>query len=99
MIWRDFFMEEIGKIHQLMLKNRNRGSVTGVTDVISFDENRILLETIQGMLTIEGTELHVSRLQLEAGEVDVEGTVKSLVYMDGKAGKKQRGSLMKRLFQ
>lgn len=92
-------MEEMGKIQQLILRNRNRGSITGVTDVLSFDENRILLETTRGMLTIEGTELHVSRLQLEEGEVDVEGTVKSLVYTEGKAGKKQRGSLMKRLFQ
>lgn len=92
-------MEETRKTHRLILDNRNRGSITGVTEVLSFDGNRILLETTQGMLTIEGTGLHVSRLQLEEGEADVEGTVKSLVYTEGRAGKKQRGSLMKRLFQ
>ncbi len=92
-------MEEIRKDHQLILSSRSRGSITGVTDVLSFDENRVLLETTQGMLTIEGTGLHVSRLQLEEGEADLEGTVKSLVYTEGKAGKRQKGSLMKRLFQ
>lgn len=52
------------------------------------------------MLTIKGKELHVSRLHLEQGEVDVEGVVDSLVYTeDGSYAKRQKGSLVKRLFQ
>lgn len=86
--------------HQLSLRERKTGSLTGVVDVISFDADRILLETAQGMLTIKGKELHVSSLNLEQGEVEIEGTVDSLIYTEnGPYEKKQKGSLMKRLFE
>lgn len=92
--------ERQGALHQLNLRERRTGTLTGVRDVISFDSEQILLETTQGMLTIKGKELHVSRLHLEQGEVDVEGVVDSLVYTeDGSYAKRQKGSLMKRLFQ
>ena len=92
-------MEETktSKPHQLMWKNRKQGSVTGVTDVISFDESVILLETTLGMLTLKGKELHISRLSLETGEVDMEGTIDSMVYSGN--GPARRGSLIKRMFQ
>ena len=87
-------------VHQLSLRDRKAGTLTGIVDVISFDSQQIFLETTQGMLTIKGKELHVSRLCLEKGEVDIEGEMDSLIYTDGGAyGKKQKGSLMKRLFE
>ena len=93
-------MEENRKTHQRQIIETEKGTITGVTDVLSFNDNKILLETTKGMLTIQGTQLHVSRLQLQRGEADVEGTVKSLVYTEGSTEKKrQRGSLIKRLFQ
>lgn len=87
-------------VHQLNLRERKTGTLTGVVDVMSFDPEQIFLETAQGMLTIKGKELHISRLHLEQGEVDIEGMVNSLVYTEnGSYGKKQKGSLVKRLFQ
>ena len=87
-------------VHQLSLRDRKAGTLTGIVDVISFDSQQIFLETTQGMLTIKGKELHVSRLCLEKGEVEIEGKMDSLIYTDGGAyGKKQKGSLMKRLFE
>lgn len=50
------------------------GRITGIADVVSFDENTIVLDTDMGLLTLKGKELHVSRLTLEKGEVDVDGT-------------------------
>lgn len=92
--------ERPGAAHQLQLRERKTGTLTGVVDVLSFDNEQILLGTTQGMLTIKGRDLHVSRLHLEQGEVDVEGTVDSLIYTeDGAYGRKQKGSRMKRLFQ
>ena len=89
-----------GAIHQLNLRDRKTGMMTGIVDVISFDSQQILLETTQGMLMIKGKELHVSRLCLEKGEVDIEGMMDSLVYTDGGTyARKQKGSLMKRLFE
>ena len=66
--------------HRLMLQDRKAGSFTGVLDVLSFDVNEILLETEQGMLHIKGKDLHVNRLDLDKGEVDIEGQVDALNY-------------------
>jgi sporulation protein YabP len=73
--------------------------VSGVCDVLSFDLSEILLETDQGMLMIKGSDLHVNRLTLEKGEVDIEGKIDSLTYSDvnGYGGKGE--SLLGRLFK
>ena len=64
-----FFMEEkqYAKGHKLILSNRRTGTITGVSDVISFDIAEILLETEQGILIIKGSDLHMNRLTLEKG--------------------------------
>lgn len=59
--------EKMGLSHQIMLYNREKGNLTGILDVISFDENTIVLDTDMGLLTIKGKDLHVSRLTLERG--------------------------------
>lgn len=94
-------MEEIvNKCHEISLFNREKGNMTGVVDVMLFNSQQILLETVQGMLTIKGQELHVSRLQLEQGEVDIEGKVDCLIYTQGGiSGRKQKGNVLKRMFR
>lgn len=84
--------------HKLMIENRQGGTVTGVTDVMSFDEKDILLITQAGKLTIKGEQLHVKRLNLEKGEVDIEGRVDSLLYLS-KNMEKQNESIWKRMFR
>lgn len=71
---------KVMKSHKIILNNRQSGNFSGVLDVISFDISEILLETEQGMLNLKGKDLHVNRLNLEKGEVDVEGTIESLSY-------------------
>lgn len=85
------------KPHSISWKNRMQGSITGVTDVLSFDENAVILETEQGMLTIKGKELHIGKLMLDAGEVELDGNVDSIVYSGSSPARK--GSLMKRMFR
>lgn len=70
------------RAHKFMLTNRRTCIISGVSDVLSFDLNEILLETDQGMLMIRGKDLHVNRLTLEKGEVDIEGKIDSLTYSD-----------------
>lgn len=82
--------------HKLWVNNRNGGSISGVNDVISFDLDEIILETVMGILTIKGKELHVKSINLDKSEVDFEGMVNEMVYADSKAMKKQ--SLVGRLF-
>ena len=87
------------KPHTLMLTNRRTCNISGVNDVLSFDVNEILLETEQGMLMIKGTELRVSRLSLDKGEVDVDGRIDSFTYSET-AGYGARGeSLLARWFK
>lgn len=85
--------------HRLDLMNRGAGSVTGIQDVVAFDENQIVLDTDMGLLTVKGKGLHVSRLTLEKGEVDIEGTVDSMVYSSNETYRKQGESLFARLFK
>ena len=62
-------------------------------------ENQLILDTDMGLLTIKGKGLHVSRLTLEKGEVDLEGTIDSLAYSAGDGGRKAGESLLGRLFR
>lgn len=85
--------------HKLLLTNRKSCTIGGVADVLSFDPKEILLETDMGMLMIRGGDLHVSRLTLEKGEVDIDGKVDSLTYSES-GGYAARGeSLLARLFK
>jgi sporulation protein YabP len=85
--------------HKLSLTNRRSGSITGVSDVISFDISEVLLETELGMLQIKGADLHVNRLSLEKGEIDLEGRIDSLQYSEISDFKKGGESLINRLFR
>lgn len=66
---------------------------------MSFDENQVVLDTDLGLLTVKGKDLHVSRLTLEKGEVDLDGTIDSLNYSSNEALRKSGESLFTRLFK
>lgn len=87
------------KVHKCMLTNRRTCNITGVCDVLSFDEKEVILETDQGMLMLRGEDLHVSRLTLDKGEIDIDGKVDSVTYSE-MAGYGSKGeSLLSRLFK
>lgn len=66
--------------HKLILNERRQLTMTGVSEVVSFDENTVVLHTQLGALTIHGKELQLRQLQLEGGQVAVEGTVSAIIY-------------------
>ena len=94
-------MEEnkLTKSHKVMLTNRKNGSFTGILDVISFDISEILLESEQGMLNVKGKDLHVNRLNLEKGEVDIEGIIDSFTYSQVPASIKKPENLFGKWFK
>lgn len=94
-------MEErqVPKAHKLVINNRKTSTMTGVLDVLAFDLNEILLETEQGMLMLKGKDLHVNRLSLEKGEVDVSGHIDSIAYSDVQHASKKNESLFAKLFK
>lgn len=66
--------------HKLTLTERKSMTMTGVTEVISFDEHSVVLSTSLGTLVIHGQNLQLKNLSLEGGQVAVEGTLSAFVY-------------------
>ena len=87
------------KMHKLVINNRKTSMVTGVLDVLSFDLNEVLLETEQGMLMVKGKDLHVNRLSLEKGEVDLTGHIDSVAYSDIHKAEKKGENFFEKLFK
>lgn len=75
--------------HNLILENRKSLSISGITDVDSFDEKAICLYTQLGELTIQGKELHIDAISVETGDMTVTGDIWAIVYGD----KDRRGPL------
>ncbi|MBR1498002.1 MAG: sporulation protein YabP [Oscillospiraceae bacterium] len=76
--------------HAAALEDRKRLSLSGVEEVGSFDEREIVLRTSLGGLTVEGEGLSISRLDVEAGNVEVQGHVSALRYDEPEAGGRGR---------
>ena len=66
--------------HGLSLTERNKLTMTGVTEVVSFEDNAVVLRTSLGTLVVQGRDLQLKTLSLDGGQVAVEGTVTALVY-------------------
>ncbi len=81
--------------HRLTLEGRARLSVTGITEIESFDENSVVLYTTRGTLVIRGHQLHLSTLSVDGGQASVDGTIDSLTYEDETRG---GGGILSRLF-
>lgn len=76
------------KNHNVIMENREKANVTGVLDIHSFDDELILAETGEGILTIKGTDLKMNKLNLENNELIVEGKIMALIYSDTEQSKK-----------
>ena len=72
------------KLHSLMIQNRQGAQLSGVLEVVRFDENEVLLETICGTLSIDGEGLHLSEWNAERGLALLEGRVDAVTYFDKK---------------
>lgn len=80
--------------HKLTLSERSVLTMTGVTEVVSFDEGAVILHTDLGTLVVQGRNLQLKTLSPEGGQVAVEGTVSALLYEEPR----QKGGWMHRLF-
>lgn len=81
-------MENITKMQNVILENRNRLNITGVEDVLSFDEQTITALTTLGLLIIKGNDLHLNQFSLDSTELSVEGEISLLQYNDKQMSKK-----------
>ena len=82
--------------HNLVLEDRRLLTLSGVSDVDSFDEETVVVFTDMGELTIRGADLHINRLSVEIGELTVEGKISALIYSQETAPK---GGFFSRVFR
>jgi len=68
--------------HTLNLENRENLLLTGIVEVLGFDETNLMLETTLGVLAIDGQGLHIAKLNVDNGEMHVEGRIVGLYYID-----------------
>ena len=91
--------EEKQKIsrHVLHLEEREKARIGGVLEVLSFDEEGMMMETTCGVLLLKGNGLHMGKLDLDTGDVTVDGSIDSITYSDGSFSEKP--SFLGKLFR
>ena len=80
--------------HKLTLNERKSLTMTGVTEVVSFEESLVVLNTSLGVLTVQGSQLQLKNLSLDGGNVAVDGSIAALHYEEPR----QPGGWARRLF-
>ena len=92
-------MENTTKMQNVILENRNRLSVTGVLDVLNFDEEIVTIVTELGVLVIKGSDLHLNKFSLDNTELSIEGEINSLQYSEKTYNGKSGESLFSKIFK
>lgn len=81
--------------HGLSLQDRKKMAVSGVNEVMNFDENQVTISTTMGTLVVRGSSLHIDQLSLDSGELRLTGRIDLVEYDDSTAS----GGFLRRLFQ
>ena len=87
-----------GVIQNLILENRGKLSISGVNDVLSFDDQVVMVETELGLLTVKGENIRINKLSIDTSEVIIEGYISYLAYSD-KYLEKTKGNLICKIFK
>lgn len=85
-------------MQNLILENREKLSISGVNDVLSFDDQVVMVDTELGLLTVKGENLRINKLSLDTSEVIIEGEICNLSYSQNKQDKSS-GTLLSKIFK
>ena len=72
--------------HRVILEERQKLTMTGVTEVVSFDENAVVLQTGLGSVSIHGRELQLKNMSAEGGQIALQGYIAALIYEEPRSG-------------
>lgn len=92
-------MPDENQKHYVKLEQRENVFITGVNDVISFNEDMIVIDTQMGVLVIGGQNLHVNKLNLDDGELCIDGEINSLSYENDNGFNKSKTSFFSKIFK
>ena len=84
-------------VQNVVLENREKLNVSGVNDVLSFDDQVVIIETELGLLTIKGDNLKINKLDINTSDAKVEGKINSLAYSDMHS--KSEGGFLSKIFK
>lgn len=84
-------------MQNVILENRKKLTLTGIRDVLSFDDEIVVVESELGLLNIKGSDLRVNKISVETGDVIVDGTIRAIEYSDKDIGPKQ--GLISKIFK
>ncbi|MCL1924975.1 MAG: sporulation protein YabP [Defluviitaleaceae bacterium] len=82
--------------HKVIIEKREKLFITGILEVMRFDEDEIVTETDLGMLLIKGENLHVNALNLEKGELEIDGKINGMNYAEEKI---QTKNILEKIFK
>lgn len=88
-------------MQNIHLENREKLNISGVKDVLSFDDQMVILETELGLLTIKGENLRINKLSIDTLDVSIDGKVSTLIYSESDPNKRgvKSGSFLNKLFK
>lgn len=86
-------------VQNLLLENREKLTISGVLDVLSFDDQIVILETELGLLTVKGENLRINKLSLDTADVIVDGEIYNLGYSEKNLEKKSGGGILGKIFK
>ena len=85
-------------VQNIVLENREKLNVSGVNDVLSFDDQVVMVDTELGLLTVKGENIRINKLSLDTAEVIIEGEISSLAYSQNKQ-EKNAGTILSKIFK
>ena len=80
--------EGSAKKHDVTVLSRRNVTLDGLEDIVSFDENCVVLRTVMGLLTVDGEDMRIVNMDVGSGELSVSGRICALFYEDGTTKKK-----------
>jgi len=83
----------------IILENRENLSISGVEHVENFDENIIVVATVKGLMTIKGQSLNISKLNLDDGNIKIEGTINLIEYSNKDISKSKGSGFLGKMFK
>ncbi len=86
-------------IQNVILENREKLTISGVLDVLSFDDQIVVLDTELGLLTVKGEDIRISKLSLDTTEVILEGKIINMSYSEKNLDKKSASSFLGKIFK
>lgn len=84
-------------IHRVVMEGRQSLRVSGVEDVESFDDDTVVIYTVDGTMTVKGMDFRINKLSVEDGELEIDGDVDCILYSDSR--KEEHGGFFGRIFR